>query len=85
MLTESIVNLGKDEQWFWETELRVVWNLISESKKIKREEMKAQSLYIALSVWGKDPNEIDPPEKIDEKMAGRDMPIDENLLRGFII
>jgi len=83
LLTESIVNLGKTEEWFWSTELRVVWNLINESKRIKREEMKAQSLYISMAVWGKDPSDLDPPEITDGKIAGRDRPIDENLLRSL--
>lgn len=58
--------------------------LIDSLHKIERERMKAQGAYIALSVYGKDPSELDPIEEDEnKKMPGRDIPIDPALLRGF--
>ena len=49
--------MGKSEEWFWESELRIVWNLINEKKKLDEIKMKNQAIYIASYVWGKDPDE----------------------------
>lgn len=80
-MTASIVKLGKDETWFWSTEPRVVIHLIEEQKRIERETIKAQSMYIACCVWGKIPNEIEDKE---EPIPGIDVPVDSSALRGFL-
>ena len=70
--------MGKSEEWFWNSELRIVWNLIQEKKKLDEVKMKNQAIYIASYVWGKDPDE----NKEEDEIAGRDKPINPELLRG---
>ena len=74
--------LGKNEEEFWESTPRKVMALIDQKNKIEKAKLKNQAIYIASMVWGKDPDEM---EKTDGPMPGRDMPIDENALKGFII
>lgn len=59
--------------------------LINEKNKIERIKQKNLACYISACVWGKDPNEIDglDNEKKDDRVAGRDKPINPNLLRGL--
>lgn len=73
--------MGKSEEWFWSSELRIVWNLINEKKKLDEIKMKNQAIYIASYVWGKDPDEHKEDE--NKEMAGRDKPINPDLLRGL--
>jgi len=77
-LTESIL-MGKSEEWFWDSELRIVWNLIMEKRRLDEIRMKNQAIYIASYVWGNNPDELDEQKEV----AGRDKPIDEGLLRGL--
>jgi hypothetical protein len=70
--------MGKSEEWFWDSELRIVWNLIHEKKEIEKVKAKNLAIYIASYVWGKD-----PVEEEETEIAGRDKPVDEKLLRGF--
>lgn len=79
MLTEAITTLGKSEEWFWDSELRIVWNLIMEKRRLDEIRMKNQAIYIASYVWGHEPNE----EEEEKEVAGRDKPIDEGMLRGL--
>lgn len=79
MLTEAITTLGKSEEWFWDSELRIVWNLIMERRRLDEIRMKNQAIYIASYVWGHEPNE----EEEEKEVAGRDKPIDEGMLRGL--
>lgn len=79
MLTEAITTLGKSEEWFWDSELRIVWNLIMEKRRLDEIRMKNQAIYIASYVWGHEPDE----EKEEKEVAGRDKPIDEGMLRGL--
>jgi hypothetical protein len=73
--------LGKSEEWFWDSELRIVWYLLEEKKKIDKTRMKNQAIYIASYVWG---NDIDDEEESEEEgIAGIDYPVDESMLRGF--
>lgn len=58
-MTESIVSLGKSEEWFWNTELRIVWYLLEKQKELKKIEQKNLAVYIASYVWGKDPDGYD--------------------------
>mgnify|MGYP006967126991 FL=1 len=79
MLTEAITTLGKSEEWFWDSELRIVWNLIMERRRLDEIRMKNQAIYIASYVWGHEPDE----EEEEKEVAGRDKPIDEGMLRGL--
>lgn len=79
-MTSSIVELGKDESWFWNTEPRIVINLINKKKEIDIEKMKTQSVYIACCVWGKNPDDITNEEK---EIPGIDKPVNPQLLGAF--
>ena len=79
MLTEAITTLGKSEEWFWDSELRIVWNLIMEKRRLDEIRMKNQAIYIASYVWGHKPDE----EEEEKEVSGRDKPIDEGMLRGL--
>lgn len=72
--------MGKSEDWFWDSELRIVWNLVMEKQRLDEVKMKNQAIYIASYVWGKDPDEGAEEEK---EIAGRDRPINPDLLRGL--
>lgn len=78
-MTEAITTLGKSEEWFWDSELRIVWNLIMEKRRLDEIRMKNQAIYIASYVWGHEPDE----EEEEKEIAGRDKPIDEGMLRGL--
>lgn len=79
MLTESVVGLGKSEEWFWETELRIVWNLIEKHKELEKIKMKNQAIYIASYVWGKDPDE-GQEESGKRLIPGVDIPADPEVI-----
>lgn len=68
------------EEWFWDTELRIVWNLIEEKKKIDEVRMKNQAIYTACYVWGKDPD-----EGKEKEIPGIDKPVDEKALSQFFL
>ena len=76
--------MGKSEDWFWETELRIVHNLLEEKRKLKKIEQKNQAIYTALYVWGKTPDDDEEKDE-NEPIAGRDVPIDPNRLRGLML
>lgn len=76
--------MGKSEEWFWESELRIVWNLIAKKKEIEKANQKNLAAYIALCVWGKNPSDYDEPKK-ETEVAGRDKPIDPALLKGLML
>jgi len=80
LLTETLTTLGQSEEWFWAEELRIVWNLIEEKKKIDDIKMKNSAIYIASYVWGKDPDE---GKESDRPMPGRDCPATDEDMRGF--
>lgn len=70
--------MGKSEEWFWDSELRIVWNIIAEKRRLDEIKMKNQAIYIASYVWGKDPDDGN-----DKEVAGRDKPINPEMLRGL--
>lgn len=72
--------MGKSEEWFWDSELRIVWNIVMEKRRLDEIKMKNQAIYIASYVWGQDP---DKENEKDKQVAGRDKPIDETLLKGL--
>lgn len=82
LLTATITELNKDEDWFWNTEPKLVVHLINEKKRIDIEKMKTQSAYIACCVWGKNPDKIDGSES-NKPVMGIDKPVDPSMLRGF--
>lgn len=74
------------EEWFWASEPRIVIALIDKKNEIKKCEQKNLAAYIACCVWGNNPSDIDGTNnerKIKQKVPGRDVPIDPELLRGF--
>lgn len=81
-MTEAVL-MGKTEEWFWDSELRIVWNLIAKKKEIEKARQKNLAIYIAMCVWGKDPNAIDEQEETE--VAGRDKPIDPAQLQGLFL
>lgn len=84
-MTETIIGLGKSEEWFWSSEPRIVINLIDEKNRIEKIKQKNLSAYISYCVWGKDPSELDVDVEKETKVAGRDYPISENLMRGLLL
>ncbi len=80
LLTASITELGKDEAWFWSSEPRLVFYLVEEKKKIDLEKMKAQGAYVAMCVWGKNPDELDDD---GGEILGIDKPASPEMLKGW--
>jgi len=76
-LTEAITSLGMSEEWFWNSELRIVWNLIEKKKELDLIRMKNQAVYIASYVWGND------PDKDKGEVMGIDKPVDSTALSQF--
>lgn len=79
-MTECLL-LGLSEEYFWESTPRKIMALIDQKKQIEKAKSRNLAIYIASMVWGKDPDEL---EKTDGPVAGRDMPISENALRGLL-
>jgi len=79
-LAETLL-LGMSEEYFWESTPRKIMALIDQKKQIEKAKTKNLAVYIASMVWGKDPDGL---EKTDGPVAGRDMPIDPNALRGLL-
>ena len=65
------------EEWFWDSELRIVWNLIEEKKKIDKARMKNQAVYIASYVWG---NDIDDEDEKPSLIPGIDIPANPEVI-----
>lgn len=76
-MTEAITSLGMSEEWFWNSELRIVWNLIEKKKELDLIKMKNQAVYIASYVWGND------PDKDKGEVMGIDKPVDSTTLSQF--
>lgn len=76
-MTEAITSLGMSEEWFWNSELRIVWNLIEKKKELDLIRMKNQAVYIASYVWGHD------PDKDKGEVMGIDKPVDDKTLSQF--
>lgn len=69
------------EEWFWDSELRVVWNLIKQRQETEQIKMKNQAVYIASYVWGKDPDK----ENKKEEVMGVDKPVSASALQSFFM
>lgn len=76
-MTEAITSLGMSEEWFWNSELRIVWNLIEKKQELDLVKMKNQAVYIASYVWGHD------PDKNKGEVMGVDKPVDAETLSQF--
>jgi len=74
--------MGIGEKIFWESTPRKIIALIDQKKEIEKARIKNQAVYIACMVWGKDPDEV---EKKGGPVAGRDIPINENALKGLMM
>lgn len=66
------------EEWFWNTEPKIIIALINEKKKIDLEKIKIQAFYISNYVWGNDPD-----VKLKKEIAGIDKPVSEEMLKSF--
>lgn len=66
------------EEWFWETEPRVVVSMIDEKQVIEKEKAKLNAFYIACFIVGKNPDEVS-----EKEIAGIDKPVTEEQLRAF--
>ena len=73
--------MGIREETFWESTPRKIIALIDQKNKIEKARIKNQAVYIACMVWGKDPDDL---EETGGPVAGRDMPISESALKGFL-
>lgn len=77
-MTEAITSLGMSEEWFWNSELRIVWNLIEKKKELDLVKMKNQAVYIASYIWGHDPDN-------NGEVMGIDKPVDAKTLSQFYL
>lgn len=74
--------MGMSEQYFWESTPRKIMALIDQKKEIEKARTKNLAVYIACMVWGKDPDEM---QKKEGPMPGRDLPVNESALKGFMM
>jgi hypothetical protein len=74
--------MGLGEAYFWESTPKKIIALIDQKNEIEKIKAKNQAVYIACYVWGKDPDKY---EENDGPVAGRDVPINENALKGLIL
>jgi hypothetical protein len=74
--------MGLGESYFWESTPKKIIALIDQKNEIEKIKAKNQAIYIACYVWGKDPDKY---EENDGPVAGRDVPINENALKGLIL
>ena len=71
--------MGMTEEQFWESTPRKIIALIDQKNEIEKVRQKNQAIYIAMYVWGKDPDEF---EEKDSKtgIPGIDRPVDASLV-----
>ena len=72
-----MITLHRDEIWFWSTTPRLLLSLLDEANKIKKQDMKLLSYYIACSVWGKEIPDTDN-EPVKKGIAGVDYPLNQS-------
>ena len=70
--------MGMTEEQFWESTPRKIIALIDQKNEIEKVQQKNQAIYIAMYVWGKDPDEFE--EKKRGPIPGVDIPIDPSLV-----
>ena len=74
--------MGISEETFWESTPKKIMALIDQKNKIEMARVKNQAVYIACMVWGKDPDQV---EEAGGPVAGRDVPISEDALKGLML
>ena len=74
--------MGVSESYFWESTPKKIIALIDQKKKIEKARIKNQAVYIACYVWGKD---LEEAAEKGGLVAGRDYPVDEGALKGFMM
>lgn len=77
----EVLTMGLSEEYFWESTPRKIIALIDQKKEVEKVQQKNLAIYIACYVWGKDPDKYETDDKL---VAGRDVPISENALRGLL-
>ena len=75
--------MGISEEVFWESTPRKIIALIDQKKEIEKVKSKNLAIYTACYVWGKNPDENEVEE--NKIMPGRDIPVSEEALKGFIM
>lgn len=75
--------MGLSEEYFWESTPRKIIALIDQKKKLENTKIKNLAIYTACFVWGKDPDENAVEE--NKIMPGRDVPVSEGALKGFLM
>ncbi|WP_405292004.1 hypothetical protein [Methanobrevibacter sp.] len=66
------------EEQFWESTPRKIIALIDQKNEIEKVRQKNQAIYIAMYVWGKDPDEFEEKER--GPIPGVDIPIDPSVI-----
>ena len=75
--------MGLSEEFFWESTPRKIIALIDQKNEIEKVKSKNLAIYTACYVWGKNPDENEVEE--NKIMPGRDIPVSEEALKGFIM
>lgn len=70
--------MGMTEEQFWESTPRKIIALIDQKNEIEKVRQKNQAIYIAMYVWGKEPDEFE--EKEQGPIPGVDIPIDPSIV-----
>lgn len=70
--------MGMTEEQFWESTPRKIIALIDQKNEIEKVRQKNQAIYIAMYVWGKDPDEFEEKER--GPIPGVDVPIDPSII-----
>ena len=74
--------MGISEADFWESTPRKIMALIDQKNRIEKARARSIAMYTAYFVWGKDPDKY---ENDNGLVAGRDVPINENALKGLLM
>ena len=74
--------MGISEADFWESTPKKIMALIDQKNRIEKAKARNVAMYTAYFVWGKDPDEY---ENNNGLVAGRDIPINENALKGLLM
>lgn len=74
--------MGMTEKEFWESTPRKIIALIDQKNEIEKVKQKNQAIYIAMYVWGKDPNELEKKKR--GPIPGIDIPIDQSLVNKLL-
>lgn len=81
MITSTLL-LGLPLEFFWKSTPRFIIALIDQKEELEKTKIKNLAVYTASYVWGNDPDKY---EQEDGLVAGRDKPIDPNVLNRFFM